>query len=518
MVNKLDFLLYEANLGTYNKCETIEILGFTNNKAFNIFTLIIFEQTKEDILENFLTNGLQKIKDKKNIKWAIKRRIIDISEAKQIYNDLLKNELNLDSKINIDIGQLNLLEEMYIPRREDMHHEIQLNYILKNNFHTGSYILDFFDEEKNNVKFLLNEPHILNTLSETISEILPLKIANVSDRLGNIIFQFPINNFEISHSSKRKEKQISYEMSVEIYPKNKNFDFSKFQLRLYEDNDNSITRQKLIKIKNNITNISLDDCFGTHIEIIDQKTSLLLYKYKFSIMKQMHVNMGLVSPQKRVFSVDDKIQKIQVNSNEMNNSIFGQRIDKPFDEWIRDRKYQQELKELEKNKAFVQYFGNEKAKALNDIRELINKHEEKGVYLWDPYLSAMDIKNTLYFCKSTYVPLKAITGFANYDKKHKREEFKRAMIEEFNKDDKQFLLLNLEVRGKLGTNGYNFHDRFLIFPLDKPKVWSLGISVNQLGQSHHILQEVKNAQHILDAFDKLWNELNHEECLVWKSN
>jgi hypothetical protein len=92
------------------------------------------------------------------------------------------------------------------------------------------------------------------------------------------------------------------------------------------------------------------------------------------------------------------------------------------------------------------------------------------------------------------------------------------MIEELNKDNKQFLFLDLEVRGKIGTDGYKFHDRFLIFPQERPKAWSLGISVNQLGTSHHILQEIQNAQHILNAFNKLWNELNHEECFIWKSN
>ena len=92
------------------------------------------------------------------------------------------------------------------------------------------------------------------------------------------------------------------------------------------------------------------------------------------------------------------------------------------------------------------------------------------------------------------------------------------MFQEFEKDEKEFLFLNLEVRGRIGSHGYDFHDRFLIFPLEKPRVWSLGISVNQLGASHHILQEVKNAQHILNAFDKLWNELSNEECLVWKSH
>ena len=99
----------------------------------------------------------------------------------------------------------------------------------------------------------------------------------------------------------------------------------------------------------------------------------------------------------------------------------------------------------------------------------------------------------------------------------KKEQARQEMIEKFNKDDKEFLFLNLEVRGKIGSNGYGFHDRFLIFPLETPKVWSLGISVNSLGKSHHILQEVKHSQHILNAFNDLWEKLDKEECLVWKS-
>lgn len=128
-------------------------------------------------------------------------------------------------------------------------------------------------------------------------------------------------------------------------------------------------------------------------------------------------------------------------------------------------------------------------------------------------MSAIDIKNTLYYIKNTYVPMKAISGLKQSKNKRK---VKQEMLNEFKKDKQNFLFLNLEVRGKIGYHGYDFHDRFIIFPFEKPKVWSLGASVNKLGTSHHILQEVKNAQHIVNAFDKLWDELNSEECLVWK--
>lgn len=503
-----------SNIGIYTKCEIIEIFGFKKqeDEAFNIYTLIIFQNTKKNNIKELLTNKLQQFKDVKNISWGIQKRIVDISIVKKLYNELIeKNKFFIDE--NLTIGNLNSLLEQYVPPREDIHHEIQLNYLLKNNFKNGSYILEFFDEDKKDVKFLLDNPILLNNFSEKVSEILPLKLANVSDRLGNIIFQFPINSFELFHDLMRQEEPPRYKgISLEIYSKSKDFDIKNLQARLFEEKDNLITRQRLIDITKNITQIDFDDCYGTHIELIDKKSSLLLYKYKLSIMKYMYSNTEIIERQKRFFNVDEEVE-IEVTHN-TNNNIHGKSKAKPFDDWIRDRKYEQELKELEKNKVFVQYFGNEEEKALNDVKELINQYGEKGVYLWDPYLSAKDIKNTLYYSKAICVPLKAISGL----KQKSKEKAKREMIEEFNKDDKQFLFLNLEVKGKIGSSGYDFHDRFLIFPLEKPKVWSLGVSVNQLGASHHILQEVKNAQHILNAFNKLWDELNDEECLVWKSN
>ena len=469
--------------------------------------MVIFINTHKGNFQELLTDKLQSFKSIKNLSWGIQRRIVDISTVKKLYKELLeKNKYEIDESLKI--GKFELLPEQYVPPREDMHHEIQLNYLLKNNFDNGSYILEFFDEDKKDVRFLLDNPILLNNFSEKVSEILPLKLANVSDRLGNIIFQFPINSFELSIDSIRQDEPPIYKgISLEIYPKTKNFNMKNLQARLYEENDNLITRQKLIDITKNITQIYINDCFGTYIELIDKTSSLLLYKYKFSIMKHMYSNIGIVDPQKRIFNLNGEIKKIEVTHN-ASNMIYGKSKNKSFDEWIRDRKYEQELKELEKSKAFVQYFVNEEEKALSDVRYLINKHGEQGVYIWDPYLSAKDIKNTLYYSKFAYVPLRAITGLKQ---KNNKNEAKNEMIEEFNKDDKRFLFLNLEVRGKIGSNGYDFHDRFLIFPLEKPKVWSLGISVNQLGASHHILQEVKNAQHILNAFNKLWDELNNEE-------
>ena len=79
--------------------------------------------------------------------------------------------------------------------------------------------------------------------------------------------------------------------------------------------------------------------------------------------------------------------------------------------------------------------------------------------------------------------------------------------------------LRLEYRTRYGPQGWEFHDRFLIFPAaaDGPQAWSLGTSINSLGLAHHILQRVSNGALIAAAFDELWAALDQPQHLVWKS-
>ncbi len=79
--------------------------------------------------------------------------------------------------------------------------------------------------------------------------------------------------------------------------------------------------------------------------------------------------------------------------------------------------------------------------------------------------------------------------------------------------------LRLEYRTRRGPKGWRFHDRFLIFPNvpDGPRAWSLGTSVNGLGQAHHILQRVSNAAMVAGAFEDLWAALDEPQHVIWKS-
>jgi hypothetical protein len=192
--------------------------------------------------------------------------------------------------------------------------------------------------------------------------------------------------------------------------------------------------------------------------------------------------------------------------------------------------YREEMTHLAQERRFVQYRPKpgqqlaERERALSDIRFLINRHGEKGAWLWDPYLSADDVLNTLFYCRFAGSDLRALTaGYAPPSEVRDAPPSRGAMFA----DEQRVVLdaaksnlrgLRLEFRVRIGQAGWGFHDRFLIFPADDrgALAWSLGTSINSLGTQHHILQRVDDGQLVMDAFHELWSELDQPEHLVWK--
>jgi len=195
--------------------------------------------------------------------------------------------------------------------------------------------------------------------------------------------------------------------------------------------------------------------------------------------------------------------------------------------------------------------GERHRRALNDIRHLIKHHGQSAVWLWDPYLDARDVLNTLFYNPHAEAEMRALTGAAQIKEAEQRKDAKPSCWtklctglarwlgrgskiskkltrkEKFVITEGDFLNqsvdnlagLRLEFRAKVGDEGFAFHDRFLIFPHAEPEplAWSLGISVNGFGKEHHILQKVPNGRLIADAFQELWDDLNQPKYLVWKT-
>ena len=190
---------------------------------------------------------------------------------------------------------------------------------------------------------------------------------------------------------------------------------------------------------------------------------------------------------------------------------------KDYRDWVANRLIKFEKQELHDSLKLRQFKKNMREKALAFIRELIKQYGKNGIYLWDPYLNSGDLLETVFFNPYANTPIKALTGLKTLGKSNAKtlykNELEQATIENGWLD---LIFLNAD-KSKVG----DFHDRFIIFPKnqDNPaRAWSLGTSVNSLGTSHHIIQEVEDGQIIADVFEEMWElSIVNEENIIWKS-
>lgn len=257
--------------------------------------------------------------------------------------------------------------------------------------------------------------------------------------------------------------------------------------------------------------------------------------------------------------------------------IIGSTPDAPRESWISQRIFSESVSNLKARKEFVQYGLNEpeekyaaegqgtkviatddadaededaapetisrkltrRTAALEDLRWLMATHGEEGVWLWDPYLDATDVLHTLFYCPHKDVPLRALTAGKsplssdqkrkgkdeNLQRDHRRVAREREAMERRELAEQLEAAkgnchgLQLEFRIRFGSAGWGFHDRFIIFPRAQGSAlaWSLGTSINSFGYEHHILQKVSHGEPIAQAFTDLWEQLDGERYLVWKT-
>ena len=222
----------------------------------------------------------------------------------------------------------------------------------------------------------------------------------------------------------------------------------------------------------------------------------------------------------RIFKLPDGTEQridicVQTSQSHIGNNT------KDYRYWVDNRLLKIEKHDLYNSLKLRQFKQDMRQEALDFIRELIKKYGKNGIYLWDPYLNAKDLFETVFFSPYANSPIKALTGLKIALQENETSSYQADLANEINQAISQAGWLNLTFvnadRSKIG----DFHDRFIIFPqaIDEPvRAWSLGTSVNSLGKSHHIIQEVEDGQIIADVFEEMWGQsINDEDNIIWKS-
>ena len=527
-----DLLIEKGNLGFYNSCEITTIFLYDNTikKAKNFYTIVVFQEREKSISNEkpFITN--KPINIDKQYRLGIIRYQRTIEELEKDFIVLLRENKWAYDENDLIIGNLKPLPKQFIPK--DGTETVPLNSVLKNNFYNGSYVLEFFDQEKQELRDVLESDKLLGKICKCVTELLPIDLLYIRDRIGNIIFQFP--SMMLTLDTKPLSSWEGMEAQIAWHPFFNDLDKISIQTSSHFDN-NIMGFYQLDQINHNSNELYTGNSNDMNDTIIfNKENGLILSCFSASFMKDIHIS-GYISS---AFQEPRIIKSFDKDDNLVKNIeipiVYSTGRDKPHkmdhSDWISNRIYENEKKRLERDLIFVQYGKktNDRNKALEDLRTLIGRHGEDGIYLWDPYLSYRDILDTIYYYEVAGVPMRAINSYKKQKNLNGKKEISkdkktyRTWVENQIKNfelSSNHLGIDLELRCQHDQYGWPFHDRFIIFPLRdrRPRAWSLGTSINSFGKEHHILQEVGNAKMILDAFMELWEELQDPECLVWRS-
>jgi hypothetical protein len=522
-------------LGHFGFFEVTEIFALKDKaRPMNVFTIIVGQEEGACSPPHFLTKGLIQIKSLKGWRVGIQRSVLSKDEMTKVlerWEGCQNWQVGVEP---IQTGKLGYSAPQFVPA--DGYAPKHWNRMLKNNFWNGSYIFELANAAKLELSPLYTKPSTIQDLSELILQYVPIHLAGLSDRLGNVVIQLPITTV----TSELKKKSTGLPLQFQNIWKN-SVDARPLCVSVDAYFDGVVQAHFSALVGADYTTIPLSDHEGGHRWWLwDDINGLLLgasseSSYVNSISTAMHIN----SEQTRDFTIpgDDGVEEIKVNVKHLPEvTSVGRPHVAVNGKHTSFRMYQEERMEAAKSLRFVQYGGDgtqkadEAKRALTDIRTLITRHGSTGAWLWDPYLSGIDLLKTLFFAPTANAELRGLTSRAQISETGKCDSDEKKPViakSEWVRTQKELLQqncgttdsLNLTFRLSSGRKSFPFHDRFLIFPQTNQGAlaWSLGTSVNALGQQHHILQQVSDGQLIVDAFNSLWSALVDPANLIWKS-
>ena len=534
-----DLLSQNDTIAFYESCEMTQIFLYDqeNKSVQNYYTLFVFEETvPKDTKDKYLFPKLQKIDNK--FKFGVIQKRISIEEAKEQFKNIQQNNKIIFNKDNCDVStQMVLLPKTFVPMRYGLT-EPMLNRVLKKNFWGANYVIEFFNEKKN---FALGEDERLkiDLINKTVKDVINIDLAKVSDRIGNIIFQFPVTIMDLDTTLIRQGSEIRTTAKPHIKSKNE----KNINVQVQTSFDNTITGfdSQFFKNLDFTFDSKLGDDNNVRVTVSDFENKIILYDNELNFIKTFHGDMHIqgLMPPRTIPQADGSIKKVNLETIMPIN--VGISLETDYSNQILKRNQNDNI--LKRSGDYQVFKGKESKKALDFIRKKLRQTDAKEICLWDPYLSAKDIMDTLYY-EPTGKTFRCITCISsanslshksdnpggyeklcrNHGYTYAKKDIKHNGFDEFCKESKVLfkesnnLNISLKFLAQHDNYGWKFHDRFLIFiPYESsqlPEVYSLGISVNQIGEKHHIIQKVTDSREILKNFEELWKELDNGACCV----
>lgn len=557
LLEELKRLLKPDIVGFYQSFEVTEILGFQKDgTATNFFSLIVAEPglpPEGEVKLECLTQERIELKGS-DYKFGAFQFRVSIQFIEDVLKHFVKTGEWQTGPKPLKVGKLAPVVPQFVHPDSNVPHP--WNGVLKNNFFEGSHVFELFDTSKEAARFLLRDSRLLTELSQQIRSVVPIDIDGLSDRLGNIAIQLPVTIISTSVRGSpvgdqsirvawhEKAKPRPLRISCEIY--------SDSTVDAFDSKTVGVPPVKLVESTFKLRS----PVGGARTQVWDDANQILLsaspvQTFLLMVGISFHVTgVGAPGEPKRVFSMPTKgaaPRSVEIDLKRVEKPNFvGSPPERPREPWRSERIFKLSLRLLEEQKEFVQYgqfTGRGRKEALADVHWLLERHGALGAWLWDPFLSAEDVLQTLFFNPHKDSDLRALSNGKTCESPDDDEDddddigtpspagaqavssvdgsitWKREQSEILDANCGNRVGLKLDFRLRRNGAGWKFHDRFLIFPKEDGAslAWSLGTSVNSLGSSHHILQKVSNGELVQNAFLSLWDRLEKDDYKVWEA-
>lgn len=406
------------------------------------------------------------------------------------------------------------------------------------NFSGGYYLCELFSAKTVLAKSLSTDDN--RKIQDEINKAkIGFNLESLFDRIGNIVCKIPMDIIRHKPVKLSPERGIAGRFILE----NSCTEPLECVLQIILESDHTIIETRVEEMvfseKGEIREYSIDpNRYSNRIILSDKKSGIIYYSavrdYLFGSNYYAMITppqFGIQSSLKRIIVIDGQDKEIEltniagIGEVSIEKEIF--EIEKRQHKWMTEYEYKHHF-----FRSFVVGQENEAIQTVIDIcndRDLFWDLEE--VWLVDPYLSADDILKTVVYCGKYGISIKCLTHIAAINGNRETrtetttegESLFETTVSRYNGILKNALGkqkdLKLEYRTVAGMTGISFHDRYLILKcgLNKSRAWSLGISVNSLGKSHHIIQIVQSPMDVIDTIDTIWNQSLREECLIFKN-
>lgn len=536
------------NSGVLNHCKFVEIIQIIllhkkDKTCWNYFTHLLFSATfTEQKVREYLTASPQSINPEYQI--IITREIISKTDVLNVLQNAVEKqkwEWKDDVAVLDDVFPI---ATQFIPEMDPTGNKTSDSTLVPieqamygSNFMGGYYVCELFS-----AKTILSASISVADrikIQEVINKSkIGFDIESLSDRIGNIVCKIPMDIIKHKLVRLSPERGIAGQFTL----KNNCIEPIECLLQIILENDNTIIETRVEDMvfseQSKIREYCIDpNRYINRVILSDKKSGIIYYAalrdYSFGSNYYLMITSpryGIQSSLKRTIIVNDKDIEIELTNIASRGEVSIKKeiyeMEKRQHKWMTEYGYKHHF-----FKSFVAGQEKEAVQTVVDIcndRDLLWDLEE--VWLVDPYLSADDILRTVVYCEKYGISIKCLTHIAsiNGNRETRTETPKNgnlfeATVSQYRETLKKALNkqkdLKIEYRTVAGKMGNPFHDRYLIlkYDINKSRAWSLGISVNSLGKSHHIIQIVQSPMDVIETIDAIWNQALGEKCLIFKN-